>query len=225
MGQNKYRNNFEYTEHRSDLNTPLKWKKPKMIFVNSMSDLFHENSTFDFVSAVFDTMALGSQHIYQILTKRPEKMARFVSRWLEYKHLAEMPNHIWVGTSIEDKKTLHRMEPLKSMFAHVKFISFEPLLEDLEKVDLHGIDWAIIGGESGSGFRPPKEEWITSVIENCQRQNVPVFFKQWGGIRPKSGGKEINGKTYTEFPFYETPFQKTGQIEEILLKTVRNDSP
>ena len=200
MGQHKYRNNFEYTEHKQDLNTPLKWKKPRMIFVNSMSDLFHEKATFDFTSAVFDTMNMANQHVYQILTKRPEKMARFINKWLEYRHLAELPGHIWVGTSIENNATLHRMDPLRTIHADVRFISFEPLLEKLEPVNLEGIQWAIIGGESGPNYRTMQEEWAKDLIVNCRMYSVPIFFKQWGGTRPTSGGRHINGRTYDEFP-------------------------
>ena len=195
----KYINNFLFTQHEKDIGTPLKWKKPRKIFVNSMSDLFHENADMAFVGTCFDTMLKADWHTYQVLTKRPIKMDAY-SRIHERFFSDIIPSHIWMGTSVENNDTTHRIDSLRNVKARVKFISFEPLLEKLDAVNLTGIDWAIIGGESGANFRPVKEEWITSLIVQCEKQNIPVFFKQWGGFRPKSGGRTINGRTYDQYP-------------------------
>ena len=195
----KYINNFLFTQHEKDIDTPLKWKKPRKIFVNSMSDLFHEDADMAFVGKCFDTMLKADWHTYQVLTKRPIKMDAY-SRIHERFFSNIIPSHIWMGTSVENNDTTHRIDSLRSVKARVKFISFEPLLEKLDPVNLAGMDWAIIGGESGANFRPVKEEWITSLIAQCEKQNIPVFFKQWGGFRPKSGGRIINGRTYDQYP-------------------------
>lgn len=195
----KYINNFLFTQHEKDIGTPLKWKKPRKIFVNSMSDLFHEDADMVFVGKCFDTMLKADWHTYQVLTKRPIKMDAY-SRIHEQFFSDIIPSHIWMGTSVENNDTTHRIDSLRNVKARVKFISFEPLLEKLDTVNLTDIDWAIIGGESGANFRPVKEEWITSLIAQCEQQNIPVFFKQWGGFRPKSGGRTINGRTYDQYP-------------------------
>ena len=199
MGQKKYRNDFEFTEHPQDIELPLRWRKPRKIFVNSMSDLFHEKARMEYIGQCFDVMLRAKQHIYQVLTKRPIYMSEFSEHFEKFYNYT-IPHHIWMGTSVENNDTTHRIDSLRDVKAHVKFISFEPLLEQIDDVDLSGIDWAIIGGESGAGFRPPKEEWINGLIEQCEKQNVPVFFKQWGGFRPTSGGRTINGRTYDGYP-------------------------
>ena len=199
MGQIKYRNDFEFTEHPQAVELPLKWKKPRRIFVNSMSDLFHEKARMEYIGACFDVMVRASQHVYQVLTKRPSYMAEFADHFEKFYGYT-MPQHIWMGTSIENNDTVHRIDSLRTVKAKIRFISFEPLLEKLDAVNLTGIDWAIIGGESGANFRPVREEWISTLIEQCEEQHVPVFFKQWGGIRPTSGGRTINGRTYSEYP-------------------------
>jgi len=199
MGLDKYKKGFEYSEHLHDISLPLKWKKPKKIFVNSMSDLFHEKSTMEFVAECFHTMIQGDWHTYQVLTKRPKKMVEFSNLFYNYFGF-KIPRHIWMGVSIENSDYKWRINELRKVKCHTRFISFEPLLGSLGKLNLKGIDWAIIGGESGFGFRPVKEEWIREIIRECKRQNVAVFFKQWGGPRPKSGGRTINGRTYDEYP-------------------------
>ncbi len=199
MKINKYRNNFKFTQHENEVDLPLRWKKPRKVFVNSMSDLFHEDVEMDFVGRCFFTMVQAHWHIYQILTKRPERMHEFSRTFTAYSN-SPIPNHIWMGVSVEDNDTVWRISELKRVKCSVRFVSFEPLLEDLKNVDLRGIDWAIIGGESGRQYRAVKETWVRNLIEKCLSQDVKVFFKQWGGPRPKSGGRKINGRTYDQFP-------------------------
>ena len=202
MGQKKYKNGFQYVEHQQDIELPLSWKKPRRIFVNSMSDLFHENSTYEFTARCFTTMIRADWHHYQILTKRPKRMADFANVFFEYfGH--KIPNFIWMGTSVESKDFTDRISILQNIKCHTRFVSFEPLIGSVGKINLKKIHWAIIGGESGKGFRSVKEEWIQEIIRQCEEQNVPVFFKQWGGIRPKSGGRTINGKEYSDYPKFE----------------------
>ena len=199
MGQKKYQKGFQYVEHPSDVNLPLTWKKPKKIFVNSMSDLFHENSTFEFTGKCFATMIQADQHDYQILTKRPQRMAEFSELFFKYfGH--KIPNFMWMGTSIENQNYVSRINDLRKVKCHTRFISFEPLIGSVGKLNLKSIDWAIIGGESGHHFRFVEKEWIEEIIEQCKDQRVPVFFKQWGGFRPKAGGRTINRRKYSEYP-------------------------
>lgn len=199
MGQPKYRNGFAYSEHPSAVNLPLGWKKPRRIFVNSMSDLFHEHATPDFVWQCFEVMLKANWHTYQILTKRPRRMADFSERFEEHFNRT-IPKHIWLGTSIEDADTLFRLEKLRKARCEIRFISFEPLLGSIGPINLDDIHWVIVGGESGAGYRPVKKEWVLDIIEQCRYQNIPIFFKQWGGPRPKSNGLSINGKEYDQYP-------------------------
>lgn len=199
MGLKKYKNNFEFTEHPQDLNLPLTWKKPKKIFVNSMSDLFHENSRMEFIGSCFDVMLKANHHVYQILTKRPDTMADF-SKFFKNYYGDIIPPHLWMGTSVENEDFQWRIDALREVKCHTKFLSIEPLLGSMGKMDLSNIDWVIIGGESGSNFRPVKKEWIVDIVKQCKKQKVSVFFKQWGGFRPKSGGRTLNGKTYDQYP-------------------------
>lgn len=199
MGLQKYRNEFKFTHHESDVELPLRWKKPKKIFVNSMSDLFHENAKTEFVARCFDTMIRADWHIYQVLTKRPDRMVAFSNLFKKYFGFP-VPDHIWLGTSVEDNESTFRIKELRGAACRIKFVSFEPLLEEIKDVDLSYIDWAIIGGESGPGYRPVEGEWIRGLIKQCKRHGTKVFFKQWGGPRPKSGGRKIDGKTYNEYP-------------------------
>jgi len=203
MGLAKYRRGFRFTEHEAEIGRPLTWTRSRRIFVNSMSDLFHEEATWPFVSRCFDTMMEANWHTYQVLTKRPRRMAAFSRRFARaYGH--DIPPHIWMGTSVENAITVGRIDRLREVRCSVRFVSFEPLLGRIEGVDLSGIDWAIIGGESGRGHRQVREEWVAGLIKECKRQRVRVFFKQWGGIRPKSGGREIGGRTYDEYPAVRT---------------------
>lgn len=199
MRVKKYENEFEFTEHEDDLELPFTWKKRKKIFVNSMSDLFHEKSSMEFVGRIFLTMMQANWHIYQVLTKRPSRMAEFSKHFHNFFD-QDIPDHIWTGTTVEDSDNVWRIDELRKVKSSIRFISFEPLLESVGKLNLDGMNWAIIGGESGHGFRPVREDWIMEIIQQCEKQNVPVFFKQWGGIRPKSGGRMINGRTYDYYP-------------------------
>lgn len=215
MNLEKYNKGFQYVEHHDDINIPLKWIKPKRIFVNSMSDLFHENASDDFIRKCFLVMIKANQHTYQVLTKRPEKMKKF-SYLFTKEFNCGIPPHIWMGVSVENQNYDWRIEELRRVECSTRFISFEPLLGPIENVELKGIDWAIIGGESGYGYRPVKDEWVRSLIKQCKKQNVSVFFKQWGGIRPKSGGREIDGRIYDEYPTIKYTKQAQKQLKELI---------
>ena len=195
-GVKKYRNGFVYTEHPDAVDWPLHKRKPAKIFVNSMSDVFHENATEEFLHKIFYAMEKADWHIFQILTKRPSRMAEFVKT----RYPAGVPVNIWLGTSVENQSTIHRIDEIRNIDCKTLFVSFEPLLGLINNVDMTNISWAIIGGESGDNFRPVEVNWIQSLIKTCESQNVSVFFKQYGGIRPKSGGRTINGTTYDGFP-------------------------
>lgn len=215
MGVKKYKNNFKFTEQPQDLELPLTWKKPKKIFVNSMSDLFHENARMEYVGSCFNTMLKGNHHVYQILTKRPDVMSDF-SNFFEKYFGDIIPPHIWMGTSVENEDFKWRIDALRQVKCHTRFLSIEPLLGHMGKLDLSDIDWVIIGGESGAKFRPVKKEWIVDIIKQCKKQKVAVFFKQWGGFRPKSGGRELDGKTYDQYP-------KIASIENVLKEVEYNE--
>ncbi len=208
MGVKKYKNNFKFTEQPQDLNLPLIWKKPKKIFVNSMSDLFHEDARMEYIGSCFDVMLKGNHHVYQVLTKRPQTMADFSDLFENY-YGDVIPPHIWMGTSIESEDHKWRIDALRQVKCHTRFLSIEPLLGHMGKLDLTKIDWVIIGGESGIGYRPVQKEWIVDIIKQCKIQKVAVFFKQWGGFRPKSGGRLLNGRTYDQYP-------KIKSVENIL---------
>jgi len=179
------------------LEDPYKWKKPRRVFVNSMSDLFHENVSDLDIARIFTTMEFTHRHTYQVLTKRPERM-------LEWKSIEDRrppaPN-VWLGTSVENRKHgVPRIDILRRVPSAVRFLSIEPLLEDLGEIDLTGIHWVIVGGESGPGFRPMQPDWARNIRDQCMRSAVPFFFKQWGGARPKAGGRELDGRTWDEMP-------------------------
>ncbi len=196
----KYKNGFKLTTHEKDVGLPLRWKSPKVIFVNSMSDLFHKDVPDDFILKVFETMENAHWHIFQILTKRPERMNDFTNNIFK----KELPN-VWLGTSIEDDRVKNRIDYLKTTKAKVKFISFEPLIGPVGDIDLSGIHWAIVGGESGPDFREVEKKWIKEIRMQCRRDHVPFFFKQWGGVTSKSRGRELDGRVYDEYPkeYYE----------------------
>ena len=176
---------------------PLDWKKPKMVFVNSMSDLFHKQIPRKYIEAVFDTMERANWHVFQVLTKRSSLMRNFINDRYKDKMV---PEHIWLGTSVEDRMRRSRIEHLRNTNARVRFLSIEPLIGDPGDLELDGIDWVIVGGESGPRARPMQLEWARSVRDQCIEQDIPFFFKQWGGFRPKSGGRELDGETWSEFP-------------------------
>jgi protein gp37 len=193
-----YQQGFDLRLVPEKLAEPLRWRNPKMIFVNSMSDLFHENVPDDYVVAVAKVMVEAKWHTYQVLTKRSERLRELLNSSLR---IAANQKHIWWGVSVENKKYgLPRIENLQNARAAVKFLSVEPLLEDLGEFNLKGIDWVIVGGESGHGARPMKKEWVVSVRDQCKHEGVPFFFKQWGGVRKKAAGRTLDGKTYDEFP-------------------------
>jgi len=191
----KYKNGFRLTLHEKDLDLPLRWKKPKTIFVNSMSDLFHESVPYGFIKKVFNVMERANWHTFQILTKRPHRMVHFTNKI----HKKLLPN-VWLGTSIEDDKALRRLNELKKVKARIKFISFEPLLGSVGKVNLKGVHWVIVGGESGKYHREIKRDWIVEIRKQCRKYGVPFFFKQWGGVTSKAGGRTLDGRVYDEYP-------------------------
>jgi len=193
-----YEQGFDLRLVPGKLGEPLKWRAPKMIFVNSMSDLFHDLVPDSYIVAVARVMVAAKWHTYQVLTKRSQRLRDLLNTKLRFA--AEQP-HIWWGVSVEDRKYgLPRIEDLRNAKAAVRFLSVEPLLEDLGKVNLRGVDWMIVGGESGAGARPMKKEWVLQLRDQCERNGIPFFFKQWGGVRKKSAGRRLAGRTYDEFP-------------------------
>ena len=188
---------FDLTLRPARLTQPLQWRRPRRIFVNSMSDLFHKQVPLSFIDSVFDTMERADWHTYQVLTKRSSLLVRYLRR--RYGS-GFSPSHIWLGVSVENQLNTVRLKHLKSANAYVKFVSFEPLIGSVGPVDLEGIDWAIVGGESGPGARPMAEGWALEIRDQCKRDRVAFFFKQWGGVRPKSGGRELRGEEWNEYP-------------------------
>ncbi len=193
MGVGKYENGFSVTAHESVLHEPLQWKRPRLVFVNSMSDLFHQSVPSTFVEAVFDVMNRASRHTFQVLTKRPVCVAR-LSRRLRWT-----PN-IWLGTSIESEKWLARLPALKETGARTKFLSLEPLLGPLPNLELRGLDWVIVGGESGPGARPMEPDWVRDIRDRCVETAVPFFFKQWGGVFKKRTGRVLDDRIWNQMP-------------------------
>ncbi|MGC1782389.1 MAG: phage Gp37/Gp68 family protein [Acidobacteriaceae bacterium] len=193
MGQSNYLNGFKVTLQPQMLEVPLNWKSPKRIFVNSMSDLFHADVPFEYITRVFDVMGHAAWHQYQILTKRSDRLLELSSRlnWEE---------QIWMGVSVESERYAYRIDDLRKTGAAVKFLSLEPLLGPLPRLDLEGIDWVIVGGESGPRARPMDPGWATDLRDQCLRASVPFFFKQWGGIRKKDTGRSLEGRTWDQMP-------------------------
>lgn len=193
MGQRNYKNGFKLTCHPHLISLPLKWKKPQMIFVNSMSDLFHEDVPVDFIIEVFNVMKNTPHHQYQVLTKRANRLAKLSA-------ILPWEKNIWMGVTVEATDYKLRIDYLRKTNACVRFLSLEPLLEDLGNLNLDGIDWVIVGGESGIGARPIKSEWVRNIRDECQAQNVPFFFKQWGGINKKENGRLLDGRIWDDMP-------------------------
>jgi len=193
MGQKNYRNGFEVTIHQHMLCRPFLWRKPKMIFVNSMSDLFHIKVPNEFTENVFDVMQHADHHTYQVLTKRSHRLAKLAPR-------LPWPENVWMGVSVEMENFLFRVDHLRETPAHIKFISFEPLLGPIPDLDLTGIDWVIVGGESGPGARQMKKEWAVDIRDRCLDSDVAFFFKQWGGFNKKAAGHKLDGRTWNQFP-------------------------
>ena len=193
MGQANYRNGFEVTLQPQMLELPLRWKAPKRIFVNSMSDLFHVDVPLSYIKGVFDVMRQAHWHQFQVLTKRAERIEE-LSPQLKWE-----PN-IWMGVSVENEKYAYRIDHLRKTAAHVKFLSIEPLIGPVGKLNLRGIDWVIVGGESGLGARPMVPSWVTGIRDQCLKADVAFFFKQWGGVQKKKTGRDLEGRTWDEMP-------------------------
>ncbi len=193
MGIEKYRNGFTLTLHPDVLEEPLRCTKPQMIFVNSMSDLFHQDVPLDFILRIFDIMHHAHWHQFQILTKRAERM-------LELDPYIEWPENVWMGVSIENSNYIYRIDLLRRTHASIKFLSLEPLLGPLSNLDLKGINWVIVGGESGPHARPIQPEWVYEIRDQCIKAQVPFFFKQWGGMNKKRSGRLLDNRTWDELP-------------------------
>ena len=193
MGSANYENGFKLTLHEHVLELPLNWKKPQTIFVNSMSDLFHKNVPLEFIQKMFDVMNKAYWHKFQILTKRSERL-------FELDPLLTWTDNIWMGVSVENENYTYRIDHLRYTNAKVKFLSIEPLIGPIEKPDLTNINWVIVGGESGPGARPMKEDWVIKIRDECRKAKVPFFFKQWGGINKKKTGRFLEGRTWDELP-------------------------
>ena len=197
-----YEQGFDLRQWPSRLSQPSQWMKPRMIFVNSMSDLFHKEIERTFIDQVFDAMEVADWHVYQVLTKRSSLMRRYVRD--RYRDAA-VPEHIWLGVSVEDAEHTGRIKHLRQIRSAARFISFEPLLGPIGAVDLSGIAWAIVGGESGPKARPMAPSWATELRDRCRQFGVAFFFKQWGGPRPKSGGRLLEGREWNGFPWQVVP--------------------
>jgi len=193
MGQRRYINGFEVTLHPEALDEPYRWKKPRIIFVNSMSDLFHEEIPVEFIQDVFSVMSANKRHTFQILTKRSERLC-------ELAPLLDWPENVWMGVTIENNDCVARADDLRTVGAAVRFLSLEPLLGPLLDLELNGIGWVIVGGESGPGARPMKLEWATNMRDRCLEANVPFFFKQWGGVNKKKAGRILQDRTWDDYP-------------------------
>ena len=199
MGNPKYKNGFRFTVHPDALDLPLKWSEPRKIFVNSMSDLFHESMPEYYLDMCFMVMRMANWHVYQILTKRPERMLAYTRK------VGQIPAHVWLGTSVEMGLYKRRIDVLRKVPAQIKFISFEPLIGPVGSLDLSGVSWAIAGGESGPNHRPIKPEWVREIRDQCKQQGVAFFFKQWGGITHKAGGRRLDNREWNEYPVVAKP--------------------
>jgi len=193
MGNPNYENGFEVTLHHHMLDRPLTWRQPRLVFVNSMSDLFHEDVPLEFIRQVFVTMRKTPRHTYQVLTKRSERLLELAPR-------LDWPRNVWMGVSVEDADVLNRIDDLRNVPAAVRFLSIEPLLGPLPDLKLGGIQWVIVGGESGPGARPMEADWVLDVRDQCEEAEVPFFFKQWGGVFKKRNGRVLEGRTWSEYP-------------------------
>jgi protein gp37 len=206
MGAENYRKGFELTLQPHMLQIPLHWKKPRIIFVNSMSDLFHEDVPIDYIKSVFKIMEQAHWHHFQVLTKRAERLVK-LSNELTW------PSNVWIGVSVENVKYTHRIDLLRKVPAKLRFLSIEPLLGPIASLDLSQIHWVIVGGESGPKSRPIKREWVIQIRDDCVRQRVPFFFKQWGGVNKKRAGRLLDGQLWDQIPIAKLSQQisRTGQ--------------
>lgn len=209
MGVKRYRSGFKVTLQPDLLRVPLRWKQHRIVFVNSMSDLFHEDVPLEYIRRVFETITKCPQHTFQILTKRSKRLREVAS---------ELPwqSNIWMGVSVEDERVLHRIDDLKTVPAAVRFLSCEPLLSPLDNLPLKGIHWVIVGGESGPGARPIRVEWVKSIFRQCKTAEVPFFFKQWGGVRKDLTGRVLNGRTYDNMPSVQSEYISHKQLKPVL---------
>lgn len=198
MGQPNYARGFEVMVHEESLELPLRWKRPQSIFVNSMSDLFHDEVPFEFIRRIFAVMEEASWHRFQVLTKRSARLA-------ELAPLLPWPDNVWMGVTVENADYAFRIDHLRTVAAAVRFLSLEPLLGPVPEVNLSGIDWVIVGGESGPGARPMDPAWARDVLGQCRRAGVPFFFKQWGGVNKKKAGRILDGRVYDEMPAARQP--------------------
>jgi protein gp37 len=193
MGNPNYENGFKLTLHEHVLELVLRWKKPQMIFVNSMSDIFHQDVPVAFIKRIFDVMQRASWHQFQVLTKRSERL-------LELADTLPWPSHVWMGVSVENKDYTYRIDHLRQTPAQIKFLSLEPLIGPLHSLNLKGMHWVIVGGESGPGARPIQRSWVIDIRNQCHKAGVPFFFKQWGGVNKKRAGRELEGRTWDAMP-------------------------
>jgi len=194
-GSRNYINGFRVTTHPSALKIPLRWRQPHTIFVNSMSDLFHSNVPFEFISKIFNVMCQASHHQFQALTKRSQRL-------LQLSHKLPWPENVWMGVTVEDADCTFRIDHLRQTPAAIKFISFEPLLGPIPNINLEGINWVIVGGESGPNARPMKSEWAVDIRDQCLAAGIPFFFKQWGGVNKKKNGRSLAGQTWSQMPLW-----------------------
>ena len=195
MGQEKYKNGFRLTLHPETLREPYLWKKPKMIFVNSMSDLFHKDVPVDYIQNIFNVIKDNPHHVFQVLTKRAD-----ILRYYDSEGFLEWPHNLWMGVTVENADVVYRIDHLRNTGARVKFLSCEPLLTAIPNMNLQNIDWVIVGGESGRTPRPIKPEWVEQIKLQCQNHNTAFYFKQWGGTNKKKNGRLLDGKEYNEMP-------------------------
>ena len=193
MGSDRYRNGFHVTLHPDLVDVPRRWRQARVVFVNSMSDLFHDDIPLAYIQRVFATMRDCPHHTFQVLTKRSERLAELAPK-------LPWPSNVWMGVSVEDARVLHRVADLQSIPAAIRFLSIEPLIGPLDRLPLEGIHWVIVGGESGPRARPMRKDWVVSVFRQCRAARVPFFFKQWGGVRKDLTGRQLNGRTYDEMP-------------------------
>ncbi len=203
MGNPRYKNGFKVTLHQDLIEVPLKWKKPQLIFVNSMSDLFHEDIPLSFIKKIFKTMEAAHWHTFQIVTKRSERMAELAPK-------LPWPDNVWMGVTVESERYASRFDDLASIQPAVRFASMEPLLSPITKFSSKQLDWVIVGGESGPGSRAMQEQWVRAIRVRCRAEGIPFFFKQWGGVRKKQAGRELDGRTWDEMPGVISP--ETGLV-------------
>jgi protein gp37 len=194
MGSERYRDGFRVTLHPDLLEMPRRWRQPRTVFVNSMSDLFHDDIPDAYIARVFETMRACPQHTFQVLTKRAERLEVLAPKLLPW------PPNVWIGVSVEDGRVIGRIDALLRVPAKIRFLSLEPLIGPLDDLPLEGIDWVIVGGESGPRARPMRREWVNSILRQCRKAGAAFFFKQWGGVRKDLTGRSLNGTVYDEMP-------------------------